>query len=189
MNTWWQTKWRADPNEMCHRCTPRMTPQKTSSPGSRLRRDVAGRQPSEALDTCLKDSCSTRNQVWMVHKQNFFACLPRLPTYELLCFASNSGSFSCLIMLFISRRQHSPNLFMCERCFPSYFFPSDLDFVLFVFHWCTTHSWMLFSVFLFAENFCAFSGIYSFHIQALFVLIFMHVNISTALHFSRCFDS
>lgn len=148
MNTWWQTKWQADPKEMCHRCTPKMTPQRTSTQGSRRRRDVAGRRPSEALDTCLKDSCSTRNQVWMVHKHNiFFACLPRLPTYGLFCFACNSGrSVFCLIILFFSRRQHSPNLFMCERCFPSYFSqPISTLFCLPSID-AQTHSWVLFSV-------------------------------------------
>lgn len=173
---------------MCHQCTPKMTPRKTSSPGNRRRRDVAGRRPSEALDTCLKDSCSIRNQVWMVHKHNIFLhvfldCLltnsfvsPTIPAvlfFAWLCFSSLNGSVLRIYLCANAAFHHtfSKRSRLCFVCFP-------------LMHKLTHECF-----FLFAEYFCAFSSIYSFHNQALFVLIFMHVNNPTAAHFSRCFDS
>lgn len=77
--------------------------------------------------------------------------------------------------------------FICANAAFHHTFPkrSRLCFVYFPLMHKLTHE----CFFMFAEHFCAFPSVCSFHNQALFVPIFMHVNISAYVHFSRCFDS
>lgn len=89
------------------------------------------RQQLEAPDTCLKDLCSIRNQVWMVHKQNNFLCL---------CFCARLfGSPFCFPSTFISEAfamlawafyENYPSV-NAEAAYPSTC--SELKFVMFAF--------------------------------------------------------
>lgn len=119
---------------MCRRCMVR-TIRKMNTRGSRLILVVAGRQQSEAPDTCLKDSCSIHSRAWMVHKRNLlFACFPSPLT---------GGALEMLLLFFTI----SSLLFFWLSFYAWLFSPLTMFSVSGI-----IHVWMLFSIIFFFSS-------------------------------------